>query len=292
MFSLSALLSAVLAVAWAAVDAFQTSYQESMVHRPSPSIHLSDHLTNIHSLHTLSASTQSNEQITNSEIDTLFNILCDSTILFDPSRGTCCRNKCSGCTYLDDSGNFLFDEYVATADDAQGGWLAPYVKVDFGDRIQVSTWSKVLFPDAETKEMERCDVEKLLGEPDVGELAMQSLWTVLSPSAGYPRLSSTEIVRAIKGMEGAQYEKGGAVDYSSFSTAMLNAAATSIASDRNDSEKIDYDALSKEELLQMVEERGMKTTFPKMKPIIIEELRFWDANGRQGKRHPVKNTLS
>jgi hypothetical protein len=29
-----------------------------------------------------------------------------------------------------------------------------------------------------------------------------------------------------------------------------------------------------------------------MKRIIIEELRFFDANGRQGKRHPVKNTLS
>jgi hypothetical protein len=29
-----------------------------------------------------------------------------------------------------------------------------------------------------------------------------------------------------------------------------------------------------------------------MKRIIIEELRFYDAHGRQGKRHPVKNTLS
>ena len=55
---------------------------------------------------------------------------------------------------------------------------------------------------------------------------------------------------------------------------------------------MDYDSMSKEELLEECISRGMKTSFPKMKRIIIEELRFFDANGRQGKRHPVKNTLS
>jgi hypothetical protein len=50
--------------------------------------------------------------------------------------------------------------------------------------------------------------------------------------------------------------------------------------------------MSKDELLEECLSRGMSTTFPKMKRIIIEELRFFDANGRQGKRHPVKNTLS
>ena len=51
--------------------------------------------------------------------------------------------------------------------------------------------------------------------------------------------------------------------------------------------------MSKEELLDLCVERGMRTNFPKMKRIIIiEELRFFDANERQGKRHLVKNTLS
>ena len=58
------------------------------------------------------------------------------------------------------------------------------------------------------------------------------------------------------------------------------------------SNTVDYDSMEKEELLDLCVERGMKTSFPKMKRIIIEELRFFDANGRQGKRHPVKNTLS
>ena len=55
---------------------------------------------------------------------------------------------------------------------------------------------------------------------------------------------------------------------------------------------MDYDSMNKEELLEECITRGMRCSFPKMKRIIIEELRFYDANGRQGKRHPVKNTLS
>ena len=142
----------------------------------------------------------------------------------------------------------------------------------------------------------------------VSPLAMQALWTILSPSAGYPRLSSTEIIRAIKGMDGSMYDKGGAVDYVAFSKNMMKAVdqlgklgATavgegarneSVATGEGGTRDLDYDSMSKEELLELVKARGMKTTFPKMKRIIVEELRFFDVHGRQGKRHPVKNTLS
>jgi hypothetical protein len=50
--------------------------------------------------------------------------------------------------------------------------------------------------------------------------------------------------------------------------------------------------MDKDELLAECASRGMTMLFPKMKRIIIKELRFYDAHGRQGKRHPVKNTLS
>ncbi|KAL3789395.1 hypothetical protein ACHAW5_010190 [Stephanodiscus triporus] len=53
----------------------------------------------------------------------------------------------------------------------------------------------------------------------------------------------------------------------------------------------DYDSMDKEELLEVCASRGMTTSFPKMKTIIIEELRYYDANGRQGKRHPVEEYL-
>ncbi|KAK1739293.1 hypothetical protein QTG54_009836 [Skeletonema marinoi] len=265
----------------------------------------------------LSASTSSTtDTLTDTEVQTLFNLLADSTILYDPSRGTCCRNRCSGCTYLDPAGNFLFDEYTTNnSEEDSRGWLAPYVNVDFGECIQTSKWSTLLFPPVSSddcdddnkaakkkKEVERKEFttfleQQLSSSSSVSPLAIQALWNTLSPSVGYPRLTSTEIIRAIKGMEGAKSEMGGAVTYDTFAKNLL-AAGDQIQqlgglSDGDDESKVvDYDAMEKEELLDVCVERGMKTNFPKMKRIIIEELRFFDANGRQGKRHPVKNTLS
>lgn len=264
----------------------------------------------------LSASTTSTtETITETEVQTLFDLLADTTILYDPSRGTCCRNRCSGCTFLDLDGNFLFDEYTTdnNTDEEEGdnnrGWLAPYVNVDFGERVQTSKWSTLLFPPAsdetaakkKKKEVERKEfttlLEELLSSSSVSPLAIQSLWNILSPSVGYPRLSSTEIIRAIKGMEGAKSDMGGAVTYDTFAKNLMAAGDQiqqlgGISEEGDDSNVVDYDSMEKEELLDLCVERGMKTNFPKMKRIIIEELRFFDANGRQGKRHPVKNTLS
>ena len=44
------------------------------------------------------------------------------------------------------------------------------------------------------------------------------------------------------------------------------------------------------ELLALCEEREMKK-LPPMKRLIIEELRFYDVRGRQGKRHPGTKKL-
>jgi hypothetical protein len=175
------------------------------------------------------------------------------------------------------------------------------VKVDFGERVHISRWSQLLFSDTQpAKEIERDEFATLLllDESTVSPLALQSLWTVISPSAGYPKLSLTEITRAINGMEGSSYDMGGAVTYNVFETNMRIAAQTIVqlgGVDKlcaSDTATFDYDSMSKDELLEECLSRGMSTTFPKMKRIIIEELRFFDANGRQGKRHPVKNTLS
>ncbi len=86
-----------------------------------------------------------------SEIASLFRLLSDDMPLHDPSRGTCCRNRCSGCAYLDPtSGDFACNEYTAAGgganDPCPGGWLAPYVIADFGDRIHASSWGRILFP--------------------------------------------------------------------------------------------------------------------------------------------------
>ena len=256
--------------------------------------------------------------LTRSEIKYLFRLISDEILLYDPSRGTCCRSRCSGCNYLDPvTGNFLYDEYAASSyrdgddDDYEdyrlGGWLAPYVMVNFGERVHASNWSRILFRQktiehpSPRKEVEKDQFASLLGirgSSEASSLALQSLWDVLSPSAGYPRLSTTDITQAIKGMEGSDYAKGGAVNFASFERGMIGAADRIVHPGSLDGVNgvgkisLDYDSMSKEELLEECTSRGMKTTFPKMMRIIIEELRFYDANGRQGIRHPVKNTLS
>ncbi len=146
-------------------------------------------------------------------------------------------------------------------------------------------------------------VESKVGVEGVSPLALRSLWDVLSPAVGYPRLSSNEITRAIRGMEGSSYEKGGAANFEAFERGTIGPAERIVqpgvgARHGGDggggaaTTALDYDLMDKDELLAECASRGMTTSFPKMKRIIIEELRFYDAHGRQGKRHPVKNTLS
>ena len=137
----------------------------------------------------------------------------------------------------------------------------------------------------------------------VSPLALHLLWNVLSPTVGYPRLSSNEITRAIGGMEGSSYKKGGAANFEAFEREMIGAAERIVrpgvgARHGGDggggaaTTALDYDLIDKDKLLAECASRGMTTSFPKMKRIIIEELRFYDAHGTQGKRHLVKNTLS
>ncbi len=116
-------------------------------------------------------------------------------------------------------------------------------------------------------------------------------------------MSSNEITRAIRGMEGSSYEKGGAANFEAFKRGMIRAAERIVRPGMGArhgcdgrggaaTTALDYDLMDKDELLAECASRGMTTSFPKMKRIIIKELRFYDVHGRQGKRHPVKNTLS
>ncbi len=268
-----------------------------------------------------------------SEIASLFRLLSDDMLLHDPSRGTCCRNRCSGCAYLDlTSGDFACDEYTAAgggADDPRpGGWLAPYVFADFGDRVHASLWGRILFsgttdaanedgdpevaspPPPRGRELGRdrfasliLAAESKVGVEGVSPLALHLLWDVLSPAVGYPRLSSNEIMRAIRGMEGSSYKKGGVANFEAFKRGMIGAAERIVwpgvgarhggnAGGGAATTASDYNLMDKDKLLAECASRGMTTSFPKMKRIIIEELRFYNAHGKQGKRHPVKNTLS
>ena len=61
-------------------------------------------------------------------------------------------------------------------------------------------------------------------------------------------------------------------------------AEAAAASGSGDEEVVDYEAQEVAELLELCAERGMKR-LPPMKRLIIEELRFFDVNGRQGVRN-------
>jgi hypothetical protein len=287
--------------------------------------------------------------LTTYEIRSLFRLLSDDKIYHDPSRGTCCRNGCSGCNYLDPvSGEFVYEVYNSDAVDVDDddesdanarGWIAPYYDLVVDGTsdtvVHASSWGRILFPpetttttsssttttstdrrmavewdifpslilSASSKVMEgrrERDDDEFVPSP----LALKSLWHVLSPALGYPRVSSNDVSSSIRGMAGSDYAMGGAVNYASFERCMIDASDRLLRSsadveggegsggdDGVATTALDYDDMDKDELLALCATRDMNTSFPKMKRIIIEELRFYDAHGRQGKRHPVKNTL-
>ncbi len=145
--------------------------------------------------------------------------------------------------------------------------------------------------------------ESKVGVEGVSPLTLRLLWDILSPAVRYPRLSSNKITRGIRGMVGSSYKKGGAANFEAFERGMIGVAERIVwpgVCRRHGSNggggtattALDYDLMDKDELLAECPSRGMATSFPKMKRIIIKELRFYNAHGRQGKRHPVKNTLS
>ncbi len=164
--------------------------------------------------------TTATSQLSESEIASLFRLHSDDMLLHDPSRGTCCRNRCSGCAYLNPtSGDFTCDEYTA----AGGG------TTDAADEDGDPEVAPPLPPCDRELERDRfasliLAAESKVGVKGVSPLALRSLWDVLSPAVGYPRLSSNEITRAIGGMEGSSYEKGGAANFKAFKREMIGAA--------------------------------------------------------------------
>ncbi len=95
--------------------------------------------------------TTATSPLSESEIASLFPLLSDDMLLHDLARGTCCCNRCSGCSYLNPtSGDFACDEYTAAGGGANnprpGGWLAPYVIADFRNRVHALLWGRILFP--------------------------------------------------------------------------------------------------------------------------------------------------
>ena len=114
------------------------------------------------------------------------------------------------------------------------------------------------------------------------DAAISALWYALA-SPGSPVLAKTEV--AVQWQVLADSDSAGAVVFSRFADAVAKGAAIAEAAGGDDeSEVVDYESQEVQELLALCAEREM-VNLPPMKRLIIEELRFYDEHGRQGKRN-------
>ncbi len=58
----------------------------------------------------VTTATTATSPLLESEIASLFRLLSDDMLLHDPSRGTCCHNRCPGCAYLNPTSGFCLPE--------------------------------------------------------------------------------------------------------------------------------------------------------------------------------------
>ena len=128
------------------------------------------------------------------------------------------------------------------------------------------------------------------------ERLLDALWAVLAkpgaPSAtpGDVAARVREAARAHAGAAGGDADdpKWG-LSRAAFEAALAEATAA-LEATGGPAATVDYEGMETPELKALLSERGMNCPLP-MRRFIIEELRFFDANGRQGKRHPATKVL-
>ena len=138
-----------------------------------------------------------------------------------------------------------------------------------------AAWSKALFPDdASTVSREAFEATFL----DADAAAVDAAWRSLTTAPTLTRSGMASKLRQLaRGRPG--------VDEAAFGDAVRAAAAAPVA------EHVDYEAMETADLKDLCRERGIARP-PPVKRLVIEELRFYDAHGRPGKRHPATKKLS
>ena len=138
-----------------------------------------------------------------------------------------------------------------------------------------AAWSKALFPDdASTVSREAFEAAFL----DADAAAVDAAWRSLTTAPPLTRSGMASKLRQLaRGRPG--------VDEAAVGDAVRAAAAAPVA------EHVDYEAMEAADLKALCRERGIARP-PPVKRLVIEELRFYDAHGRPGKRHPATKKLS
>ena len=197
---------------------------------------------------------------------TFFDVLAEDTVLIDPADGTCCRNECASCSYHDD-GEYAYEEKTG------GRWLPTQAETSVPPRLQTAKWVAVVFGDATN--VTRDAFEAALGEVPAEEIDVA--WRTLTSA---PKLlRRNEVQSKLRALSPT-----GVVDEAAWAAAAAETAAKPVV------DVVDYESMETADLKALCKERGIRPL--PVRRLVIEDLRFYDAHGVAGVRHPATKQLS
>ena len=197
---------------------------------------------------------------------TFFDVLAEERVLIDPADGTCCRNECASCSYHDD-GEYAFEEKTG------GRWLPTQAETSVPPRLQTAKWVDVVF--GEATNVTRGSFEAALGEVPAEEIDVA--WRTLTSAPKLLRKNEVQSkLRAIA--------PNGAVDEATWAAAAAETRAAPVV------DVVDYESMETADLKALCKDRGIRPL--PVRRLVIEDLRFYDAHGVAGVRHPATKQLS
>ena len=202
---------------------------------------------------------------------TFFDVLAEDTILIDPADGTCCRNECASCSYheeIDGEITYAYEEKTG------GRWLPTQAETSVPPRLQTAKWVDVVFGDATN--VTRDGFEAALDELPAEEIDVA--WRTLTSA---PKLlRRNEVQSKLRALSPT-----GAVDEATWAAAVAETAAAPVPDD-----VVDYESMETADLKALCKDRGIRPL--PVRRLVIEDLRFFDAHGVAGVRHPATKQLS
>ena len=198
---------------------------------------------------------------------TFFDVLADERVLIDPADGTCCRNECASCSYHDD-GEYAYEEKTG------GRWLPTQAETSVPPRLQTAKWVEVVF--GEATNVTRDAFEAALDDVPAEEVDVA--WRTLTSAPKLLRRNEVQSkLRAIA--------PNGVVDEAAWTAAAAETAAAPVVED-----VVDYESMETADLKALCKDRGIRPL--PVRRLVIEDLRFYDAHGVAGVRHPATKQLS
>ena len=202
---------------------------------------------------------------------TFFDVLAEDRVLIDPADGTCCRNECASCSYhkeIDGEISYAYEERTG------GRWLPTQAETSVPPRLQTAKWVDVVF--GEATNVTRDAFEAALDELPAEEIDVA--WRTLTSAPKLLRRNEVQSkLRAIA--------PNGVVDEAAWAAAVAETAAAPVVED-----VVDYESMETADLKALCKDRGIRPL--PVRRLVIEDLRFYDAHGVAGVRHPATKQLS